>query len=1241
MRRLPGMRKAVRRGSAGWGLALAGIVCLLFVTITTVPAQAQDQDRNGDQDPERETLSGEVVDGSGAVVPGVRVWAVRGTYDKVKSVAEGVTDAHGRFALKPAKESGKPGEPLGLLDARQTGCDLIAQAPDGRLGWLDRYTFQSQPVRNVELRLVDRAEVRGRLVDQSGQPIQNVRIEPLMVSWPDPQGVNYLFANLPPALGDSLAVQTGADGSFTLKGMPEDARISVAVRAEDIAFGSSRITWTPRGPELLTVTLDRRPGKITGRFKPPDQRPFEGEGTLIWGSVLNRIRFSEGKYLIEDSRTVSADRDGRFTIEGLQPGQYYLRPQLSGNTPFAVAPGSESSVTVEPGATAVAPDVKLSPAVTVTGRVVDVETGKGVANAVITGFVSASSPSGNKMSITTPVRTDGDGRFRLRTAKGSVRLAASQVPVDYLAETFVPRAAIEANADQESPDIALRRAVTVEGIVVGPAGEPAGGAELFLLNVVNRPPVPLGPVRTNPDGTFKVRQVDPGSRLGIRARHEPTGAVTNGVVTVKISEQEGPFRITIDPKFAFRLHGRVADRAGKPIEGAKVRLKCRMRMPSPDRRSGNWPNRTWHTFTTDSTGRFESGTLVPGDWYSLSVSARGFAPFDTDELVGAMGLSRGLGTIKLAGTSGFVAGRVLDSAGKPLPDVTVFNRGNCLEKVTARTDEQGRFRLEGFLPGHRYVFAVKDGYRFTGTLVDGDRSDLTVRLLRRDEPPPAWKPTPAAGVTPEADRALARRILIRLWDVSSKWGGPARPDIRRQLLLCMVGADPALALEWSKQEGEESDAAMIKLLAATVVAEYDARAAVDVIRKVNIPHAAVDILAMLAARFAERDRVRATIFGEEAVANVKALPKDARPRSQAALGALLIDLGRADEGKKLVEEAVAALPAPSGAKFDAPDQIPPALMPVIAALARYDLKRAQKLAEPIQDPASREQALKSMAQAVARTDPARAMSLLGEGGHSLERGRFLVSIVYRAGADHPAGALKVIEGMKSEFETVYKADALGWLAVAAAKRDPKRAAGLIDRALSIVMSPAPSRLYWRTLGGPETDGARIALLARRIGYPDMDSVIAQVLATRPDPNQSTLQRESSFDGSLVSFLALLDPGTAREVLVQEEAGMGSLPAPLNRGPDAGQASSFSLTTARRDSAGHLIGWVLSDREKGEEKLDAALAEVEQAKESSEDLFFTLCRLAELLTATPDHREESLWGGDANTWYPGRRMEWDE
>jgi len=645
------------------------------------------------------------------------------------------------------------------------------------------------------------------------------------------------------------------------------------------------------------------------------------------------------------------------------------------------------------------------------------------------------------------------------------------------------------------------------------------------------------------------------------------------------------------------------------------------------RRGGGSIGTSWETYSTDDSGKFECGPLFPGDQYSLNVTAEGYAPFQTPEIIGTPGMFRGLGKIRLVGTSGHVAGIVVGLDGKPIPDVAVFNRGNGLEPVKTKTDAQGRFRLEKLFPGHKYAFARKDGYRFTAALVERDRDDLTIRLLRSNEPPPPWRP--AEGPSLDEQRELARRILLRLWEIhSQRLEGQPKDTALTALVLPMAQLDPAVALEWSGQLGGQLDA-QVRLAGAEVLAAFDAQAAIEVIKKTPESAMALEQLLKLATWFADTDPPRAIAFAREAAAQARAIDKLMPIQAKARAGGLLIRLGRTDEGRKLVEEAAEALarPAPAAPKQPGMVRLNTGLIATARALALFDLKRAQALAEPIQQ-SSPERMKAILAPAVAMTNPVQAVELVkGPGNRKSNWNNVLIEVVYRCGVQRPDEALKIIEGMKDDDAPSYKAETLGWLAVAVAKRDPEQAFGLIDRALVLLIDHGADDMQFRASGGADTTSARVALRARRLGYPDMESVLARVLAARPSASRSPWGEGGR--SSTTALAALLDPAMAREMLLLTEASAGSLPM-----PESPESRSLSRPRVYSRPNMKLIARILADSTQARNAIDAVLAEVEHTKGVSPQTY-ALTELAKVLVASPSHREEILWGERFDTWYPGR------
>ena len=299
----------------------------------------------------------------------------------------------------------------------------------------------------------------------------------------------------------------------------------------------------------------------------------------------------------------------------------------------------------------------------------------------------------------------------------------------------------------------------------------------------------------------------------------------------------------------------------------------------------------------------------------------------------------------------------------------MFNRGNGLQPVTGKTDSLGRFRLERLFPGSKYVFASENGYRFAHVLVPKDTEDVTIQLLRSEEPPAAWNP----GTAPsgEEKRALARRILLRFWEVNNKnTDARSKNSIATRCVLCMARIDPELARTWSEQFGGQLDSD-ISLAEAEVAAEADAQTAIALINQTP-GLASQEQLQDLAQRFVDSDAKKALLFVEEAAVQALRLDEPVRARARARAGTVLIRLGRADAGKKLIEEAADAV-----SRLSHPDRnFPPSNAQTLRAgrnfggAFSYDSRRAQALTESISQPYYRDRLATLFAVSVATSDPA-------------------------------------------------------------------------------------------------------------------------------------------------------------------------------------------------------------------------------------------------------------------------------
>ena len=108
-----------------------------------------------------------------------------------------------------------------------------------------------------------------------------------------------------------------------------------------------------------------------------------------------------------------------------------------------------------------------------------------------------------------------------------------------------------------------------------------------------------------------------------------------------------------------------------------------------------------------------------------------------------------------------VAGRVVDSMGKPVAGAVVFQSGDGPKPTKCMTDRDGQFQVSGIPNAPAFLFVSKQDYHFLGRRVDP--KDLSVDFtLRRLDEPPATRLQPAPAPVPrDEERAIAWALLDR------------------------------------------------------------------------------------------------------------------------------------------------------------------------------------------------------------------------------------------------------------------------------------------------------------------------------------------------------------------------------------------------------------------------------------------------------------------------------------------------
>jgi len=408
--------------------------------------------------------------------------------------------------------------------------------------------------------------------------------------------------------------------------------------------------------------------------------------------------------------------DGDWTITHVGTGTWIIRVEADGyarmdqttERRLRLTPAGQLAVSPTPGGAqvlgsqGVTLNVELLRGGSVTGRVVDADTGRPIAGVTV----------GEDMVSPRHSVTNADGRYTVRHVVGpGVSLTATDVDGWYL---LGRSAGVEVNDGQTAaaPDIALWRGGRISGRVTLPDGAPP-----WVRNcgrVVPRLKGETGPAegyierRLNPDGTFSTAPLLPGTytlEFSVSSGWEPqevyrgeaadvaveVGRVTKGVV-IAVNRTMAPGATTI------KVTARGTDGA-RPVGGICEILLAptQPQPPLPQWRRSVYP-------VSGANGDWVIQGVRPTTW-TIIVTADGFAwtreansrtveVAQPGEMAVSLALLRG----------GTVSGQVIAAdTGRPLERVQVWTPP--WGRSVAITDGTGRYELKHVAAGDAEVFA--------------------------------------------------------------------------------------------------------------------------------------------------------------------------------------------------------------------------------------------------------------------------------------------------------------------------------------------------------------------------------------------------------------------------------------------------------------------------------------------------------------------------------------------------------
>jgi beta-lactamase regulating signal transducer with metallopeptidase domain len=1134
---------------------------------------------------------GTVVDSRGKPVAQARVRLVHPQKERPPAVLQETTsDPAGRFRIDAWQDTSiaKPSE-----DFRWPS--LIVSDPNGRVGGLYTPYFRIENGPHEPLiRLLEVQQYQGRLVSADETPITGARIT--AQAWH--RGGQFYDRDsfeIPAELIERWSAQTDVQGQFVLRGVPAEGFLTVAIVAEE--FGSPRANLSLTDP--ATIRLARpvslrgsvvAAGSTTGlagipiRIQPVESPAGGSERSFRVGMPAAR------------TETVS-DASGRFAFE-VVPGKYEVAASPDGDQPY----GAERGQAVVDSGKESALVLTLPKAVRIQGQVVDRENGQG-----LRGVRMSFSPVGKdgRQLDSRSTTTNDRGEYSVFTKGGKIRVS---VDVDgYVRPDPKDLPSLEeVSADTTWPKIELTRKARVNIVVVDQSGRPVPEAK---LDVMSREVSSSAQYEVAPDrrGGFVLTTNQPAAAVELRPRSD--NAASERPVVIVPADVTDPVRIVLSATRCFVLTGKVVDDAGAPVPHASLRVHTSRQRPN-----GGSTGLVCCTSVADGDGNFRIGGLWPGDGYQVQAEAPWHDTWASKSVQGVAGEMHELPAIVLQRATYVLEGQVVDARGTPLAGVRVFNAGDAPRLLTANTDAEGRFRLEGFRAGPVFVFAEKDGYRFTGLRTEAGAERLVIRLMRGAKPttprdPPARPGTPVLA----RQREVARQVLEELWTAEN------RGLVAYFGMAAMARVDLARAITWCEQMGERRDsyATLARTEKARCLAlDGDVDGSLAVIADMHDAHddyfAFIQVLE-LADRFADTNPAIADRFVADARRFLKDMNESEQVNAQAKLGGILLRLGHTAEGRRLVESAA-----------DAATRLGWTESATIArALACYDTTRALKFVPPETNSSEHYRSLANLAIAAARYDASQGRTLF----ESVERRyrydeRALAPVAYNMALKAPEAAIQFVEaygeGSRDLGRTTARvqAPAWGWIAVAIADRDPERARALIDRGLVMCMHSGSSwhDSDWDQYGGRPAQAALLAVQAEMIGYPDMESVCHRVLASRMTTDSGS--EALSENVTQVALLALVQPELARDVLqIMESRIAGMMVSPI----------------ARMEMG--LLAWSLVAPDQFPDRARRYLAEAKDANLRYR-MLNEILHVAAVLTASPSDRPELIMRG---LWMPGKDL----
>jgi hypothetical protein len=546
--------------------------------------------------------------------------------------------------------------------------------------------------------------------------------------------------------------------------------------------------------------------------------------------------------------------------------------------------------------------------------------------------------------------------------------------------------------------------------------------------------------------------------------------------------------------------------------------------------------------TTDADGRFEIPAIAAGKLAINMLPAEGRKLRSRQPIMG-LSVEPGKTTEVTIPAEGplrerTVAGRVVDSSGRPVAAAQVFQTGDSPTRTEAETSPDGRFRLTGVAARPTFVFARKAGYRFSGRAITAESADVAVSLHRIDEPPAAVRKTLPPPLTREAELAMARRLLDPYAERVLKQG---RLPEKVRTLEALAAVEPERCLDLIQKNAFNNPmlSGMIGLRVAIGMMDESVEDALTVVEGLEDPGMKTMGYLEASARLGDDKRARALELLDHALLNARAArgPDGIKLLMMGEVAERFLDLGQTERGRALLREGEAVVKTLPKGGF-----VGYARGAFAEELVQIDPEAALELVKDLSDAGEFDRHHGNMAHELAGRDPALAERALAMVKDLSQRDQYAVRVLYRMAPLDLARARRLAEAIDDEC---LKGFGLGMMALRLAETGKDSARGVLESAYdTLEHAAAAGKPNAGSLYSPAPTAGALLPVTERIDPKLVEECLERALAMRwPVPWETYPSGEGAYiDVQLAMMLARYDRSIARSLIEPIIRGTGSAPA---------------------------------------------------------------------------------------------------